>query len=152
MPISFSAWRSMSFDTRNGAGVGDAIGVGEGVGDGTWVRTVERFKWGAAIAAAPRAGTSFTKVRRSRLLASVSTADLLARFLFDSDFLIVGCCSCLVDSPATAGGTDLCSCSCLLIPAYWFLTSVFHLDEFCRTVGLHDQNVEIVVLSLWNDW
>jgi len=80
----------MSFVTRKGAGVGEGEGrgVGEGVGDGPWARADARFSLGVASAAAPSAGTSFTNVRRFKLMVS-DPDDFWARFFFDSGFFIV---------------------------------------------------------------
>src|SRR5690349_22457145 len=58
MPISFSAWCIISLVMR-GAGVGEGTGVGEGV----WA-SASSGNFVAAILAAPRAGSSFTKARR----------------------------------------------------------------------------------------
>src|SRR6185503_15200206 len=87
----------MSFVTRNGAGVGDGEGIGVGLGDGPCARAT-MFRCGVANAAAPRAGTSFTNVRRPTLLAPGSVGGFL---FFDSEFFIVVFGSCLVDSSDT---------------------------------------------------
>src|SRR6185369_14435798 len=65
MPINFSAWCIISFVMR-GAGVGD--GLGDGVGDGADDGVCASASSGnrvAATPATPRAGSSFTKFRRS---------------------------------------------------------------------------------------
>src|SRR5215216_6092127 len=66
MPISFSAWCIISLVMR-GVGVGDGLGEGTGVGDGVWARA-SRGNFVAVRPAAPRAGSSFTKVRLVVLL------------------------------------------------------------------------------------
>src|SRR5262245_54520434 len=59
MPISFSAWCIISCVMRSG-GVGDGLGVGDGV-----CASASSGRFVAANPAAPRAGSSFTKLRRS---------------------------------------------------------------------------------------
>src|SRR6185369_12726586 len=61
MPISFSAWCIISFVMR-GAGVGDGLGDGDGEGV---CASASSGSFEAVRPAAPRAGRSFTKVRRS---------------------------------------------------------------------------------------
>src|SRR5215204_3164874 len=63
IPISFSAWCIISLVMR-GAGVGDGLGDGTGVGEGVCARA-SSGSFVAVRPAAPRAGSSFTKVRRS---------------------------------------------------------------------------------------
>src|SRR4029434_5677790 len=88
MPISFSACCSMSFVTRNGAGVGDGEGRGVGLGDGPCARADARFRCGAANAAAPKAGTSFTNARRLTVLPSETANGFRTRFSFRSNLFI----------------------------------------------------------------
>src|SRR5882672_3077669 len=143
----------MSFVTRKGAGVGegDGSGVGDGLGEGTWARAEAMLRCGVASAAAPRAGTSFTNLRRFKPVVSVVANGFLSSFFFDSDFFIVFWSLDLFHvardyPPATAGGTDLSLPCNQALPhgrasAYCLLLTVFHLEEFSRAVALNGQNV-----------
>ena len=78
----------MSFVTRNGAGVGEGEGSGVGLGDGPCAKADAMFSCGVANAAAPRAGTSFTKARRFRSLLSFLFNDFSTRFFPDLSLCI----------------------------------------------------------------
>ena len=80
MPISFSVCCNISFVTRNGVGDGDGEGSGVAVGDGVWANALIG-RCGATIIAVPRAGTSLTNERRSKVL------DPFAVRSFDSDLV-----------------------------------------------------------------
>jgi hypothetical protein len=80
MPISSSVCCNISFVTRNGVGDGDGEGSGVAVGDGVWANALIG-RCGATIIAVPRAGTSLTNERRSKVL------DPFAVRSFDSDLV-----------------------------------------------------------------
>src|SRR5678809_629066 len=106
-------------------GVGDGLGEGTGVGDGVCA-SASSGRFVAAKPAAPRAGSSFTKLRRSTFV--------LRGFLFF--FMVVSFIR--GDHRPTADALSARS-------------SVFQLDNFRFTKTVDRNDIEIVVFTFGDD-
>src|SRR5688500_12076052 len=133
MPISFSAWRIISFVMR-GAGVGD--GDGDGVGDGAAApegvcANTSRGTREAATPAMPSAGSTFTKFRRSRLVT----------FFFAGRWVVFFFMSSLVHRNHRSRSDSL--------RAFF---SVLQPDDLGLTKSINRHDKKIVVFAFRNDW